>query len=102
MRDHVREISHPRGDAGPKTEPGAFVATARATAIAAAGMVAAVIAIAAGTIDSSTVSWFPAPPELLARPKRSRLSNGLALTRGRPSAGARRVQRRVGRLSTST
>ena len=77
MRDRVREIGHPRGDAGAKTEPGAFVATARAIAIAGAVIAAPVTAVTAGIITSSAVSRFPSPPELLARPKRSRLSNGL-------------------------
>ena len=62
--DRVREISHPSGDAGAKTEPGAFVATARATAIGGAALAAAVSVVAVGRIASPAVSWFPSPPEL--------------------------------------
>jgi len=76
----VREVSRPRGEAGAQAEPYLFVAPAGTAAIAEATPAVAVTAIADRIIISRPRSWIPSPPELLARHKRSRLSNGLPVS----------------------
>jgi hypothetical protein len=76
----VREISHPRENAGAETELHVFEATACPAVTAVFRPAAAVTVIADADIASSPKRCLPWPPELLARLKRSRLSNALPIS----------------------
>ena len=88
--ERVREINHPREDAGAKAEPNVFVATACPAATAVAKPVETIIEILASDIAMPAESWFPSPPEL-HRPRQAvplvqRFGvNARAAVRGRPS-----------------
>ena len=62
--ERVREINHPRVDAGAKAEPNVFVATACPTATAVPKPVETITEILASDIAMLAESWFLSPPEL--------------------------------------
>jgi hypothetical protein len=63
--ERVREISHPRGDAGAEAESDVFVATVCPAATAVTKPIEAITEILASDIASSAENWFSSPPELL-------------------------------------
>jgi hypothetical protein len=67
--ERVREINHPRGDAGAEAESDVFVATACPAATAVAKPVETIIEILASDIAMLAESWFPSPPELHRPPQ---------------------------------
>ena len=62
--ERVREINHPRVDAGAKAEPNVFVATACPTVTAVTKPVETITEILASDIAMLAESWFLSPPEL--------------------------------------
>jgi hypothetical protein len=62
--ERVREINHPREDAGAKAEPNVFVAPACPTATGVIKPAATITEILASDIAMLAESWFPSAPEL--------------------------------------
>ena len=82
--ERVREISHPRGDAGAEAEPNVFVATACPAATVVTKPVETITEILASDIAMLAESWFLLPPELHRPPQAVPRVQRLAVQQRRP------------------